>query len=58
MVANAIAFFLTAIFFASGIYGFYCIGQKQVPEDDEGKYLVVSFLFLAAAWFCAKLGGI
>lgn len=58
MIANAIAFFLTAIFFASGIYGFYRIGQQKVPKVDEGKYLVVSFLFLAAAWFCAKLGGI
>lgn len=58
MVANSIAFFLATIFLASGIYGFYRIGQRRIPEDDESKYLIACFLCVVVAWFCAKLGGI
>ncbi len=58
MIANAIAFFLTAIFVTIAIYGFYQVGQQKVPEDQEGKYLLISFWMLLLAWMCAKLGGI
>lgn len=58
MIANAIAFFLTAIFFTIAIYGFYQVGQKKVNEEEEGGYLLVGFVMLLLAWICAKIGGI
>lgn len=58
MVANAIAYFLAALFFAIGVFGLYRIGNDEEPKGKTGLYITVSFLFIFAAWGCAKLGGI
>lgn len=58
MVANAIAFLLTAIFLSIAFFGFYKVGKDQIPEEKENAYVLVCFIFLFAAWGCAKMGGI
>ena len=58
MVATAIAYFLSALFFLIGCYGFYQVGSDVIEASKEPASIIVSFAFIAAAWGCAYLGGI
>lgn len=58
MVANAIAYLMTAIFLSIGLFGFYQFASDKVPAEKEGPVVLVSFLLIVASWICAKVGGI
>lgn len=41
MIASAIAYFVTALFFTIGIFAFYRVGSDKAPADKENAYLLV-----------------
>jgi len=58
MVASGIAYFLTALFAAVGLRGFYRIGRDLIPASEENRLCFLSIAYLGLAWGCAYLGGI
>lgn len=58
MVANAIAYLITAILLTIGIFGICLFAADKVPAEKESPVLVVSCVALVLAWICAKIGGI
>ncbi|WP_187967877.1 hypothetical protein [Aquibium microcysteis] len=58
MIANAIAYFLAALFFGIGIHGLARVGLDRVPVEKEGTHILTAFIFLVLAFVWAKLGGI
>ena len=58
MIANSIAYLITAFFLILGIFGFCQFASDNVPAEKEGGVVLASFLLIVAAWICAKIGGI
>lgn len=58
MIARSIAYSLSALFFAAGVFGFYNVGRGKYPEVEEGRHLAQSVLVVVIAWAIAYVGGI
>ncbi|WP_192803743.1 hypothetical protein [Sinorhizobium alkalisoli] len=58
MVANAIAYFLAAMFFAAGFNGFIDVGLGKVARHERGGHIGACLLCILLAWFAAYVGGI